>query len=616
MQGYVQIENRNMYREGFFKILRTNFGSGLGSRLPLLAILLLQNIGNANFCKARNGMSSEEGRGGKEKDKEIPGYLKDVLEALAVWPKALNSTRGDEGENTSGGVFTALSSLLNAITCSDNDEENIDELAQCDEETGNFDPDLLSIRRLLLMSSEVPLTHNERMSGVDNVWSPLVYSLCSLLVEHTKSSLVSLQATANCLYSLARVCFTETPVDPQRSIAGVDDIVRKDRFCFTATRHAVKLAADAISKRIEGSNGDIVMSSFQEELRRTFGLKWSEVSVKLMTDCVILLPPVQSVNLRIGLEFGMPISQVEATRRDVQVFLLMRALYKQIYRILSKNDGSESSIDDVCLKMMDENICKLSEFGCLDPQYSEFKQISLSDKVSFPVVMSSSASSSGERKTISTPERPAKRIADTTAAMLATPTSPAIVPVGHIQGQVSVIMEDADDKWLENLHVVFNDYAFIVVSRDPKDISTGTIRLICPIHQTDVSISTERRNILKVLVRCSDQLPLMERIGVTNDNPETMGTGVYGRKGTSSFSMNSQGAQRGISLLQQRQPNVLWRASMWFDNEKDCEVTSQHIELRRIQVRQEKLMKLQEVLEFWSDSKNVIPYDEHKGEED
>ena len=64
MQGYVQIENRNMYREGFFKILRTNFGSGLGSRLPLLAILLLQNIGNANFCKARNGMSSEEGRGG------------------------------------------------------------------------------------------------------------------------------------------------------------------------------------------------------------------------------------------------------------------------------------------------------------------------------------------------------------------------------------------------------------------------------------------------------------------------------------------------------------------------------------------------------------------------
>ena len=618
VDGFVQIENRNMYREGYFKILRTNFGSGLGGRLPLLAILLLQNIVNANFCRSKSGMNdegSETMNRTTDAKEEIPSYLKDALMALAIWPRDTTPSRVAQGD-ADHNVFTALSSLLNTITCSGTAEVNPDELSQCNEETGKYDPDILSVRRLLLMTSEVPLTHNERMGGIDDVWSPLVYSLCSLIVDQGKSPLVSLQAAVNCMFSLVRVYMIKNIANPTLPIATVEDIAKKDRFCFKASRHAVKLSADTILTRLEGCSGDIVMSSFQEELKRTFGLKWSEVSVKLMKDCILLLPPVQSVNLRIGLEFGMPISLVEATRREVQVFLLMRGLYKQIYKLLFENDNSRSTMDDVSLGIMDEDISQLSEFGCLDPDYSDFKEINLSEKVAYPVVLSSTSSS--ESKVLNTTPERRRWNAEATAAALATPTSPAVVPVGHIQGHVSVVRKETDDKWQENLHLVLNDYAFLIVSRDPTDNDKGTIRMVCPIHQTDVSISSERRNILKVLVRCSDQLPLMERIGVTNDNPETMGTGMYGKNHGSSFSMTSQGVQRGICLLQARQPNVLWRASMWFDNDKDCETTSQHVELRRIQVRHEKLVKLKGVLEFWSNPDNLAPCDgyEYKEEEE
>ena len=64
-----------------------------------------------------------------------------------------------------------------------------------------------------------------------------------------------------------------------------------------------------------------------------------------------ILSAVPSVTLRIGLEFGMPISQVEATRREVQTFLLLRSLFKQVYKLVSY-DNFVSSPDDICQGMV------------------------------------------------------------------------------------------------------------------------------------------------------------------------------------------------------------------------------------------------------------------------
>jgi len=100
---------------------------------------------------------------------------------------------------------------------------------------------------------------------------------------------------------------------------------------------------------------------------------------------------------------------------------------------------------------------------------------------------------------------------------------------------------------------------------------------------------------------------MMERIGATSEN-------VLGSPGAassrSSFTQTQQQVHRGVNLLQPRQQNVLWRTSIWFENESDCEAASQHIELRRIQVRHEKLRVLKTLLECWSDASIFNPDDE------
>lgn len=174
---------------------------------------------------------------------------------------------------------------------------------------------------------------------------------------------------------------------------------------------------------------------------------------------------------------------------------------------------------------------------------------------------------------------------------------------GVVQGQVSVFVDNSE-KWKENMRILLDDYALLLISIDDSTGVSGTVRLVAPIHQTDVSISTEKRNILKVLVRSTETIPLMERIGTTSEN--VIGSPDGPRAGSSPSTTTMR---NGINLLQPRQQNVLWRLSIWFENESDCECVSQHIELRRLQVRHEKLNKLKSLLESWSDLSNFYPED-------
>ena len=213
-----------------------------------------------------------------------------------------------------------------------------------------------------------------------------------------------------------------------------------------------------------------------------------------------------------------------------------------------------------------------------------------------PIVISSTIPSE-PRSQFATPE---KSYAGSSSGFWNSPA--AVVPPGVIVGHASIIV-DSDETWKENLHIVLDDYALLLVSCEPEKSGVGIVRLVAPIHQTDVSISTEKRNILKVLVRSTETVPLMEKIGATSEN--VLGSpDMISRK---SFAQVSNAAAKWINLLHPRQQNVLWRLSIWFENDSDCEAVSQHIELRRIQVRHEKLKSLKALLDGWSDSGSFNP---------
>jgi len=100
----------------------------------------------------------------------------------------------------------------------------------------------------------------------------------------------------------------------------------------------------------------------------------------------------------------------------------------------------------------------------------------LADRVLYPVVISSSGPQDPTPQFM-TPEKPASSFWHTSHP----PSGGGVIPVGVIQGHATVIV-DAEDKWQENLHVLLDDYAFLVVSAEPEH-SCGVIRLVAPIHQ-------------------------------------------------------------------------------------------------------------------------------------
>lgn len=341
------IQDRNVYRDGILKILNTNFGSGLGNRLPLLATLVIQNVIRGDFCIARK--SSSMGLETDSLSSRRSRLLVTLFQALGITPKLkseLVPTVSDLAESVEGILIAdetkEADALVTDCTCRE------------DSEVGRTDPDLLSLRRLLNLSSELPIISAVHIVGIDSENCPLVHTLCSVLMEPAKASLVTLQCTTSCLYNIFCLledfrCKEET--SPRKPIMSFDDAPESCQFMISSARSAVKIIVDNILKRLLTSTGDIALSLFQEELRRSLGTKWASVFPRMKKDSVLLLPPVSSVTLKIGLEFGMPISQVEATRREIQTFLLMRSFFKQMHKVLT-DGGSTTFEDDICIGMV------------------------------------------------------------------------------------------------------------------------------------------------------------------------------------------------------------------------------------------------------------------------
>jgi hypothetical protein len=342
----IPLQDRNVYRDGLLKILSINFGSGLGNRLPLLATLVIQNVIRGDFCIAKKSDSLSPITDSCSSQR--PGVLVNLFHALGIMPKlnfAFVPTGSDLADSVKvvpvAGESKEVDSLVTDCVCRE------------DCEVGRTDPDLLSLRRLLHLSSELPISA-VHIVGIDSENCPLVHTLCSLLMEPAKASLVTLQCTTSCLYNI--FCLVEDysrreETSPRKPIMSFDDAPESCQFMISSARSAVKISVDNILKRLLTSTGDIALSLFQEELRRSLSTRWASVFPRMKKDSVLLLPPVSSVTLKIGLEFGMPISQVEATRREIQTFLLLRSFFKQMHKILT-DGGSTASEDDICIGMV------------------------------------------------------------------------------------------------------------------------------------------------------------------------------------------------------------------------------------------------------------------------
>jgi hypothetical protein len=246
-------------------LLSSGYNAGQSIRLPLLSILLLQNIcdsaistfslSNDNSSAAHTYADRNTDRysepsvnEAEEKWKSNPIAALRVLETLGVWPHSIvftSSVSGyatiiEEGTGTKDDIQIDFSKIKISPTKRDLSNSDIyshnksnsekteevpddvfDEIDCREVGLDILDPDIMSIHKLLLLEEEAKasgilqnvsavMLHgkeaDDESAEESESWQPIMYSLAKLLQSQSTNPLTTLQLAANCLYSHIRLC--------------------------------------------------------------------------------------------------------------------------------------------------------------------------------------------------------------------------------------------------------------------------------------------------------------------------------------------------------------------------------------------------------------------------
>jgi hypothetical protein len=94
-----------------------------------------------------------------------------------------------------------------------------------------------------------------------------------------------------------------------------------------ALQSAVRSAASTLLARAESSFAEMLLILIREEIDRFQGRSWKELHAKMFSEKGLIFPhSPQSHSDVMGLDFLIPISHVETMRKEVQIFLMLRAV--------------------------------------------------------------------------------------------------------------------------------------------------------------------------------------------------------------------------------------------------------------------------------------------------
>jgi len=112
--------------------------------------------------------------------------------------------------------------------------------------------------------------------------------------------------------------------------------------------HAYKIArcsVEALLQRLDGPQSENILILIKEELSRLESSRWKRFLQKNYRNNKCFLPYSEEVINMDKMDecYHLPTNQMDGTRRDIQVFLLFRSLYKKISRLIVCGDDYDAS---------------------------------------------------------------------------------------------------------------------------------------------------------------------------------------------------------------------------------------------------------------------------------
>lgn len=126
---------------------------------------------------------------------------------------------------------------------------------------------------------------------------------------------------------------------------------------FNEIRDVSRLAATTLHSLVDSQFTDIMLMLINEEMKRYEGRKWKVQFPKLLGNKLLLFPTAvtmmsasltsSSFSSSLGIDFSIPISQIESLRKNIQLFLLIRALFHSMNQRINKEGGGSNNNDEV-----------------------------------------------------------------------------------------------------------------------------------------------------------------------------------------------------------------------------------------------------------------------------
>eukprot|EP01034_Spumella_vulgaris_P023897 gene23897-30175_t len=484
------------------------------------------------------------------------------------------------------------------------------------------DPDLLSLnslRKIRLLSGIGDANSGEQGSSQ----RPLLAVYMDVLRYPGNHSLTAFQVTAHCVFAIANLvhdAFASGSPASQRD-SGTPLLT----WLLRELKSAVKYAALTLLARTDGPQSEVLLNLVREEMRRYEGKKWKTVAFRMYGDILLFLPATNTNMRRLGIDFDIPISQAESIRKDIQCFLILRALYTHVVA-LSQFSKDTTHTADLCSAIKDATFLSLDEANVLPPHiadglsydmrgkrfldsvliHSGATQLQLASDKSSSESSSLSSGGSSLASILSLGYLGGSRRSSTGSSSGGSATPPRtskrhsanITSGGDTKGGV-VVVAGAH----QNILFIQEPTILLLISQDKTHTKIGfKVFAAVPLLYTDAKIDPEDRKRFKVLVRSWKPLPQMCRVepeGVsTCDDADATAPGS-GAGAQQSQHRTRRGWQTE-SYRKASERSTFWSLTLAMETEQACMLAVQHIENKRQELFAQKMTRLKGMLRCWA----------------
>jgi hypothetical protein len=371
---------------------------------------------------------------------------------------------------------------------------------------------------------------------------------------------------------------------------------------YSEIRKLSKLVASNVLELMDVQFTDIILILINEEMKRFEGIKWKQLFPKITNNRYLALPKLMNSD-SLGIDYELPISQVENLRKIIQTFLMIRGIVLSChvaFRDSKVPDDFFSSVYDPSFLVVDETLLipeNLQENKYFDMKGKKFLDSWISTtKDRTPASMESASQYGGNSNT---------SLLSTTASVLTLglvnsnkrPSSKAPATPGSksLKDKEAEKYKEKDSSSSKLLLVQDPDFLILVSKQIEYGKPMFKIFLILPLLYSDAKIDLQDKTKFKLVVRSWFTQPKMVKneseIAFTQD-PEIL--------------KPVQRPAKSESFLKPVQRSEFYSLTVQLETEQLCALAVQHIETRRKLLTKQKLESLKLILSQWTSEKATV----------